>query len=89
MDELDHTIRELLERVRKRILWSLTPHGVILPGIRASSDIYGKEGKEPKASDLAALIQLMKERNIKSIFVSPQYSRKMAENLARKQMERS
>jgi zinc transport system substrate-binding protein len=41
------------------------------------------EGKEPKAADLAALIQKMKEEGLSTIFVSPQFSKKIAESLAR------
>jgi zinc transport system substrate-binding protein len=84
VDDLDHTIRELLERVRKKDFVVAHPSwGYFAREYGLHQISMEREGKEPKASDLAALIQLMKERNIKSIFVSPQYSRKMAENLAR------
>ena len=41
------------------------------------------EGKEPSAAELKELIELAKEKNIKVIFVEPQFSKKSAETIAR------
>lgn len=41
------------------------------------------DGKEPKAADLANIISEAKERGVKAIFISPQFSKKSAEIIAR------
>ena len=41
------------------------------------------EGTEPSAAELKELIELAKEKNIKVIFVEPQFSKKSAETIAR------
>ncbi len=41
------------------------------------------EGKEPSPKELAELIRYAKERNIRVVFVSPQFSRKSAETIAK------
>ena len=40
------------------------------------------EGKEPKASDMAKIIEEARENNVKVIFISPQFSKKSASVLA-------
>ena len=40
------------------------------------------EGKEPKAADLANIISEARERGVKAIFISPQFSRRSAEIVA-------
>ncbi|PKN49490.1 MAG: cation ABC transporter substrate-binding protein [Deltaproteobacteria bacterium HGW-Deltaproteobacteria-20] len=40
------------------------------------------EGKEPKAADLANIISEAKERGVKAIFISPQFSKRSAEIVA-------
>ena len=40
------------------------------------------DGKEPKAADLANIISEAKERGVKAIFISPQFSRRSAEIVA-------
>ena len=41
------------------------------------------DGKEPKAADLANIISEAKERGVKAIFISPQFSKRSAEIIAR------
>ena len=40
------------------------------------------DGKEPKATDMAGIISKAKERGVKVIFISPQFSKKSAETIA-------
>jgi zinc transport system substrate-binding protein len=84
VDDVDSTIRSLLSHTMKKDFivvhpsWSYFAREYDLNQL--SMEV---EGKEPKASDLVSLITLMREKQINTIFVSPQYSKKMAENLAR------
>ncbi|MPN56183.1 hypothetical protein SDC9_203869 [bioreactor metagenome] len=41
------------------------------------------EGKEPSAQDLTKIVDLAKEKNVKVIFVQPQFSTRSAEVLAK------
>ena len=41
------------------------------------------DGKEPKAAEMAAVITDAKRRGVKVVFVSPQFSERSAETIAR------
>ncbi|MDD5313214.1 MAG: zinc ABC transporter substrate-binding protein, partial [Dehalococcoidia bacterium] len=58
--------------------WSYFAHdyGLVQVGIE-------QEGKEPKAAYMARLISEAKEKNIKVIFVSPEFDTRNAETIAR------
>ena len=52
-------------------------------GFRIADTIEGDEGAEPSAKELAHLVSEIKEKNIKALFVEPDYSGSAAEILSR------
>ena len=79
---------ELMERLSS--LPEGTPFMVFHPSWGYFADDYGltqltieMEGKEPKAGELAALVERARDEKISVIFVQPQFSRKAATALAR------
>jgi zinc transport system substrate-binding protein len=84
LDGLDSKIRAMLENVPTRKFM------VFHPAWGYFADTYGlmqipieKEGKEPGARALTALIQQAKDENVKVILVQPQFSKRSAEQVAR------
>ncbi len=84
LDRLDADIRHLLEDTGNRRFM------VYHPSWGYFADTYGltqvpieKEGKEPGARALAALIEQARREQVKVIFVQPQFDRKSASQLAR------
>lgn len=84
LDALDREIRTLLADAPDRKIM------VFHPAWGYFADAYGLiqvpievEGKEPGPRTLAALIEQARRRQVKVIFVQPQFSRKSAEQVAR------
>lgn len=84
IDNTDFRVRENLEGIA-----SGTPFMVFHPGWGYFAKTYDLrqvavevEGKEPKPALLKELIKYARERNIKVVFVQPQFSRKSAETIA-------
>lgn len=84
IDLTDMTITENLKGVPAG-----TPFMVFHPGWGYFAKTYGLrqvavevEGKEPKPALLQELIKYARERNIKVVFVQPQFSRRSAETIA-------
>ena len=51
-------------------------------GLEVAAVIEREPGSEPSAADLAATIDLIRDRGIKALFAEPQYSAKVAETIA-------
>ena len=84
LQELDGELRETFQSLRSRCFM------VFHPSWGYFADAYGLEqipieieGKSPTAKQLTELIQVAKEKRIRVIFIQPQFSRKMAEMVAR------
>ena len=83
LEELDARIREVLAPVKGASLL------VFHPSFGYFADAYGlrqvaveKAGKSPRGKDLAHLIKLAREENVRIIFVQPQFDKYAAEKIA-------
>jgi zinc transport system substrate-binding protein len=83
LDSLDRELTRILEPVRDKEIF------VYHPAFGYFADAYGLRqvsvemgGKEPGARQLSRLIDLARKRNVKVIFVQPEYSDKSARALA-------
>lgn len=84
LDKVDKTLASEMFRYRGRVFY------VYHPAFGYFADAYGliqvpieREGKEPGASEFAAIIEGAKGRGAKTIFVEPQFPRRQAETIAR------
>lgn len=83
IDSLDKYIRNTLADAKNRKFMVFHPSwGYFAKDYDLEMIPIEKEGKEPSASELAALIDTAKKNNIKVIFVSPSFSTKTAEVIA-------
>jgi len=83
LDSLDHAIRARLEKLPVRNLY------VFHPAFGYFTDRYGleqiaveSEGKEPSARQLAQLLEQSKGKNVRALFIQPQFSQKTARSIA-------
>ncbi len=83
LDRIDEEIKEILKdvRVRKFLLFH--------PSWGYFADAYGLqqipielEGKEPTAQQLTGLVELAEREGLKTIFIQPQFNKRIAETLA-------
>jgi len=83
LDELDSELRELFRGKEGTAFLVFHPAwGYLAREYGLEEVAIESEGKEPKASDMAALISSAKKRGIKTILISPQFSRRTAEIIA-------
>jgi zinc transport system substrate-binding protein len=97
-DQYEKNLKEFrtdLDAIHEQLTKALAPvkgksFFVFHPAYGYFGDAYGLkqvavqlEGKEPTARQLARLIDLAKEKDVKVIFVQPQFSKKGAESLAK------
>lgn len=83
LDSLDSRIREKLEGKTERNFMVYHPSwGYYAAEYNLTMIPVEIEGKEPSAQDLAKLIDLAKEKQVKVIFVQAQFSTKSAEAIA-------
>lgn len=83
LDRLDEEIRTLLRDVRSRDFL------VFHPSWGYFADEYGLkqhsieiEGKEPTAKQLKEIVELSREKQIKTIFIQPQFDKRLAATIA-------
>jgi len=83
LDSLDARIREKLEGKEEKSFMVYHPSwGYFAADYGLTMIPVEIEGKEPSAQDLAKLVDLAKEKNVKVIFVQAQFSTRSAEVLA-------
>jgi len=83
LDNLDEEIREILGNITNRRFMIYHPAwGYFARDYNLTQIPVEKEGKEPTARGLIALINQAEKLKIKVIFVSPQFDRKKAETIA-------
>lgn len=83
LDALDARIREKLEGKEEKSFMVYHPSwGYFAADYGLTMIPVEIEGKEPSAQDLAGLVDLAKEKNVKVIFVQTQFSTRSAEVLA-------
>jgi len=83
LDELDEKIREILKNVTNRCFMVYHPSwGYFARDYNLTQIPVEKEGKEPTARGLMALIDQARRLKMKVIFVSPQFDWKKAEVIA-------
>ncbi|RXA18742.1 zinc ABC transporter substrate-binding protein [Methanosarcina sp. MSH10X1] len=83
LDALDAKIRERLEGKKERNFMVYHPSwGYFAADYNLTMIPVEIEGKEPSAKDLAELIDLAKEKQVKVIFVQPQFSTRNAQAVA-------
>ncbi|MDY9925189.1 metal ABC transporter solute-binding protein, Zn/Mn family [Methanosarcina sp.] len=83
LDALDTRIREKLEGKEEKNFMVYHPSwGYFAADYELNMISVEIEGKEPSAQDLAKLVDLAKEKNVKVIFVQSQFSTRSAEVLA-------
>ena len=84
LEVLDLEISESLSGLENRTFMVFHPSwGYFARDYNLTMIAVEVEGKEPSASDLEHLIETAKEKNIKVIFVQPQFSKKSAEVIAK------
>jgi zinc transport system substrate-binding protein len=84
LTELDNDIEAALDGVTNRSFIVFHPaFGYFARDYNLTQIGIEQEGKEPNADYLVRLIEEAKARNIKVVFVSPQYSTKSAESVAK------
>ncbi len=83
LDALDSRIREKLEGQKERNFMVFHPSwGYFAVDYNLTMLPVEIEGKEPSAQDLAKLVDLAKEKQVKVIFIQPQFSTRSAEAIA-------
>jgi zinc transport system substrate-binding protein len=83
LDALDARIREKLEGKKERNFMVYHPSwGYFAADYNLTMIPVEIEGKEPSAQDLAKVISLAKEKQVKVIFVQPQFSTGSAQSVA-------
>jgi zinc transport system substrate-binding protein len=83
LDALDARIREKLEGKKERNFIVYHPSwGYFAADYNLTMIPVEIEGKEPSAQDLAKLVDLAKEKNVKVIFVQPQFNTGSAQAVA-------
>ncbi len=83
LENLDRDIREILGKVTKRCFMVYHPAwGYFARDYNLTQIPVEREGKEPTARGLMALIDQARRLNMKVIFVSPQFDKKKAETIA-------
>ena len=83
LDTLDARIREKLEGKTERNFMVYHPAwGYFAADYNLTMIPVEIEGKEPSAQDLAKVISLAKEKQVKVIFVQPQFSTRSAQSVA-------
>lgn len=83
LDALDARIREKLEGKTERSFMVYHPSwGYFAADYNLTMIPVEIEGKEPSAQDLAKLIDLSKEKQVKVIFIQPQFSTRSAQSVA-------
>ncbi|WP_410508268.1 zinc ABC transporter substrate-binding protein [Methanosarcina hadiensis] len=84
LDALDIRIKEKLEGKEERNFMVYHPSwGYFAAEYGLNMIPVEIEGKEPSAQDLTKIVDLAKEKNVKVIFVQPQFSTRSAEVLAK------
>lgn len=84
LDALDSRIREKLEGKEERNFMVYHPSwGYFAADYNLTMIPVEIEGKEPSAQDLAKVISLAKEKQVKVIFVQPQFSTESAQSVAK------
>jgi len=84
LDQLNMKIESKLKSVSKSEFMVFHPSwGYFAKRYDLEQIVVEKEGKEPKPKEIVELIKEAKEHQIKVIFVSPQFSQKAAQTIAR------
>ena len=84
LDELDMMLQKTLENVKSRKFIIFHPSfGYFAQRYHLEQIAIEVSGKEPKPSELAKIIKEAKEENVKVVFVSPQFSQKSADTIAK------
>lgn len=84
IDQLDQQIRENLTAVKNRKFMVFHPSwGYFARDYNLQQIPIEVGGQEPSASELAELIDVAKQQNIKVIFAQPEFSAKSAETIAK------
>lgn len=84
LDALDATLKSTLSEVKNRKFIVFHPSfGYFAKRYNLEQIAIEVHGKEPKASELAHLIEEAKEENVKVVFVAPQFSQKSAQTIAK------
>lgn len=84
LDILNKELKNILAPVSKSAFMVFHPSwGYFAKRYDLEQIAVEKEGKEPKPKELVELIKDSKEHNIKIVFVSPQFSQKAANTIAR------
>lgn len=83
LDALDARIQEKLEGKKERNFMVFHPSwGYFAAEYGLTMIIIETEGKEPSAQDMAKIVDLAKEKQVKVIFVQPQFSTRSAQAVA-------
>ncbi|MDP3789878.1 MAG: zinc ABC transporter substrate-binding protein, partial [Candidatus Omnitrophota bacterium] len=84
LNNLDREIREKLKDKKKRVFMVFHPAWVYFARDYGLKEIaIESEGKEPTIAGLRGIIDMARENGIKVIFISPQFSRRSAEVVAK------
>ena len=84
LDELDMMLQKTLENVKSRKFIIFHPSfGYFAQRYHLEQIAIEVSGKEPKPSELAKIIKEAKEENVTVVFVSPQFSQKSADTIAK------
>lgn len=83
IDQLDQTIQERLAPLKNRTFLVLHPAwGYFAADYDLEQVSIEVEGQEPSAAELADLVKIAQEKQIRTIFVQPQFSGQAAEAIA-------
>lgn len=84
LDQLDREIKDKLATISKKDFIIFHPSwGYFARDYGLNQIAIELEGKEPHANDIKKLIELSREKNIKTVFASPQFNIESAEMIAR------
>jgi zinc transport system substrate-binding protein len=84
LDQLDITIRNEFEGITNRNFLIYHPAwGYFARDYDLNQIPIEIEGKEPRAADLTALVKLAKEKNLQTVFASPEFNTESARTIAK------
>ena len=84
LDILDETIKTLLSPLNKKSFIVFHPSwGYFARAYNLKQITIEKEGKSPKVKEIIKVIKKSKKEDIKIVFVSPQFSKKVANSIAK------
>ncbi len=83
LDELDKNLHAILNTIKGKTIFVFHPFlGYFTDAYHLHQTAIETMGKAPKGKELAKIIKLAKQQNIKTIFVQPQFDRNAANKIA-------